>query len=333
MFKMEKYYYSIYGPFIEQYIATKKSLGFKFKDSDSILSRFDRMAQQSDETEIGISKKLAEKWSKKNLNETEINRYKRIQALRLFSLFLCKIGYPSYVPKLPKLKSTFIPYIFTKEEIATIFSVCDGFKRYHHNKSAIFIVPALLRLLYGTGLRLGEALALGYDDVNLKDEYLVVRHSKNGKDRIVPITGSLTEVCRQYVQYRNTFSSYAYAKPDRFFVYPNGDNCSGHAVYNWFRKALHKAGISHGGRGSGPRVHDLRHTFSVHALASMAETGMDLYYSLPILSVYLGHQTLAATDGYVRLTAQMYPSVIAAANNISNNLFPDIINFSENETN
>jgi integrase/recombinase XerD len=77
----------------------------------------------------------------------------------------------------------------------------------------------------------------------------------------------------------------------------------------------------------------LRHTFSVHSLAAMAEAGLDLYYSLPILSAYLGHQTLAATDGYVRLTAQMYPSIIAAANNISADIFPNIFNLNQDETN
>lgn len=329
---MIKYCYSIYGPLIEQYINTKKSLGFKFKDRDSILSRFDRLALQRDEAEIGISRELAEAWGQRNLNETEINRYKRIQALRLFSLFLCKIGYQSYIPPLPKFKTTFTPYIFNREEISAIFLACDNLKRYDHNRSSIFIMPALFRLLYATGLRVGEALELNCDDVNLKDNYLSVRHAKNGRDRIVPVTDSLAEVCLQYLEYRNSFRLSVY-KTERFFVYPHANSCSVGVVYDWFRKVLHKAGISHGGKGAGPRVHDLRHTFSVHSLAAMAEQGMDLYYSLPVLSTYLGHQTLAATDGYVRLTAQMYPSIIAAANNISPDLFPDIFNLKENETN
>jgi hypothetical protein len=56
----------------------------------------------------------------------------------------------------------------------------------------------------------------------------------------------------------------------------------------------------------------------------MAEDGIDLYYSLPVLSTYLGHKSIASTDGYVRLTADMYPSIIAKVNNECPFLFPEI---------
>ncbi len=330
---MNKYYYSIYGPFIEQYINTKKSLGYKFKDNDSILHRFDKLALQRDEGVVGISMELAEEWSKKKSNESEINRYKRIQALRLFSSFLCKIGYPSYISLLPKLKRTYVPYIFSKEEMNAIFFTCDQLERCYHKRTAIFMIPSLFRLLYGPGLRISEALSSSCDDVNLKDKYVIVRHTKNSRDPIVPMSDSLVKVCQQYLDYRNSFPCSAYKTPDHFFVFSNTNDCTSSTIYKWFRKVLYHSGISHGGKGTGTRLHDFRHTFSVHSLAAMAEAGMDLYYSLPILSTYLGHQTLSATDGYVRLTAQMYPSIIAAANNISPNLFPEIFNLNENETN
>lgn len=60
------------------------------------------------------------------------------------------------------------------------------------------MMPTLFRLLYGTGLRLGEALALEERDVNLKEKYLIIRQSKNGTERIVPLSESLANVCRQY---------------------------------------------------------------------------------------------------------------------------------------
>lgn len=54
----------------------------------------------------------------------------------------------------------------------------------------------------------------------------------------------------------------------------------------------------------------------------MADTGVDLYASLPILSNYLGHQSIGATNHYVRLTAHMYPSLINDINITSLNVFP-----------
>jgi integrase/recombinase XerD len=66
----------------------------------------------------------------------------------------------------------------------------------------------------------------------------------------------------------------------------------------------------------------LRHTFAVHSLAKMAEEGMDLYCSLPILSTYLGHQSLRATNNYVRLTSEMYPELIRKIDIIGFDIFP-----------
>lgn len=56
----------------------------------------------------------------------------------------------------------------------------------------------------------------------------------------------------------------------------------------------------------------------------MAESGLDLYYSLPILSEYLGHQSLEATDKYVRLVSDMYPGLLSKVNNICAYAFPEV---------
>lgn len=146
---------------------------------------------------------------------------------------------------------------------------------------------------------------------------------------MVPLSNSVTNIIAEYMDYRKWFPMVR--KTDLLFVHPNGDCCYNHRVYRWFRKVLHKAGIPHKGRHYGPHVHDLRHTFSVHSLAKMAEAGSDLYYSLPVLSTYLGHSSLASTDGYVRLTADMYPSIITKVNNVCPYLFPEIYEESNNE--
>lgn len=326
MSKSSKYYYSIYGPYIEQYLDGQRSLGFKPRQRNSILVLFDRLALERDEEVVGISKELADEWGKKSLNESEINRYKRIQGLRLFASFLCEIGHPSYIAQLPKLKTDFTPYIFTKDQILAFFDVCDQLDNKTTNRLTSFAIPILFRLLYATGLRIGEALSLTCQDVNLKDSYLIVRNSKNGMDRMVPISDTLTDVCKVYFEYRNHYTKMIYNVSDCFFIYQNGSKCNSDVIYRWFRIILYKAGISHGGRGIGPRVHDFRHTFACHSLTAMTANGLDLYYSLPILSTYLGHRSLAATDGYVRLTAQMYPQISDKVNGIASDIFPEISN-------
>lgn len=186
--------------------------------------------------------------------------------------------------------------------------------------TAIIILPALLRLLYGTGLRISEALSLKNKDINLDDNYLIVRDSKNGKERMIPISASLSEVFKEYVKYRNLMPL-SILNEDRFFITLSGCGCNRDHVRKWFRKILWNAGISRDDHG--PRLHDLRHTFSVHTLAMMAESGADLYCSLPTLSSYLGHQSLEATNGYVRLTSDMYPGLLKDVNLICLNVFPN----------
>jgi integrase len=103
-----------------------------------------------------------------------------------------------------------------------------------------------------------------------------------------------------------------------------GATCLQGSVYNWFRKILIAAGIPHEGEHKGPRVHDLRHSYAVHALEKMARSGLDLYYSLPILSASLGHKHIQSTENYVRLTAEMYPNLLKDEKAICATLFPKL---------
>ena len=80
-------------------------------------------------------------------------------------------------------------------------------------------------------------------------------------------------------------------------------------VYKNFRRFLWRAGISHGGRGRGPRIHDFRHTYAVHCLKKWAEQEKDLTAYLPVLKTYLGHDSFEETAYYLRLTADVFPDI------------------------
>jgi integrase len=185
--------------------------------------------------------------------------------------------------------------------------------------SSILVLPALIQLLYATGLRISEALSLKESDVVTEDTTIIVRDSKNGKERLIPISESLSGVLEEYISYksklplRNSPSGY-------FFINLCGHQSKRDNIDARFKKILQQAKIS--GNGQSVRLHDLRHTFSVHSLAMMAEQDVDLYCALPTLSAYLGHQSIEATNRYVRLTTEMYPGLIKDVNLISLNVFP-----------
>jgi len=309
----------------------KRKLGFKFETQAGVLLVFDRLAEKSGEISKGISRELAEKWGKRKPNESERYRYDRVRIVAQFSMFLRDLGIESFVFKVPPMPNdTFIPHIYSPKEIEAIFKAADQLvidKRYMN--SCIFSIPLLLRLLYATGIRIGEALNLSDDDINIDEKYLRVKDSKNGKQRIIPISESLVNVCKEYLKQKQQLPI-GKIKSKYFFVKVDGRKCSRLAVANWFKECLRKADIRCVQRNHFPRIHDLRHTFAVISLATMAEAGIDLYASLPILSTYLGHQSLDATNHYVRLTANMYPDLIKDVDVICLDVFPKLKNYEAN---
>jgi integrase len=312
-------FYGVNGNLIEQYIDFKRGMGYLL-DNTYTYKMFDEFTIKHEINFVGLTKELADKWAEKRPNESEVTRYKRINDIINFTIYLNQIGYQTYIPRQPKkYKSTFTPFIFSKEQLNLFFSACDALE-VHHNSPMKYILPILFRVIYGCGLRVNEALKLKCDDVNLDDGYLIIRETKNGSDRILPISDSLKDVCIQYCKcYLSTLSSFDY-----FFPQENGKKYASDTVYRWFRKILWNSGIPHGGKGMGPRVHDFRHSFSVHSLAEMDRKGLDLYYSLPILSKYLGHSSLEATDKYVRLTSDMYPELMQDVNSLCLYVFPEV---------
>jgi len=80
--------------------------------------------------------------------------------------------------------------------------------------------------------------------------------------------------------------------------------------------------LKFGYRIKSKRLDFMRHTFAVHSLVKMSKSGLDLYYSLPLLSTCLGHRSLKSTDQYVRLTAEIYQDLLKDGNDISTHVFP-----------
>ncbi len=190
----------IYTDLITQYIAYKRSLGFKMDDTDERLRRFDRLTIERGENSIGISKELFDAWITIGSIESDYNRCHRICILKGFSIYLQQLGYESYIPKLNKCRSNYIPYIYTKAEINAILHECDKLILKKSNiPSCKFAMPALIRMLYGTGIRVGEAIKLTHRDVDLNTGVLILRECKNGQDRLVPMSLSLREVCKDYI--------------------------------------------------------------------------------------------------------------------------------------
>ena len=191
--------------------------------------------------------------------------------------------------------------------------------------SYLFSMPCLLRMLYATGIRVGEAIALNNSDLNLQEQYLTLRDTKNTKGRYVPFDESLAAVCFEYLQQRKVLQIDGANEPGSpLFISLIGKRCHSPNVETYFRRVLLQAGIPLNANGVGPRVHDLRHTFACHSFAGLMRNGEDLYCSWPYLSAYLGHQSFRATEQYIRLTEQLYPELLKDTEQVYVDVLPNI---------
>jgi len=307
---------------IESYIAEKRAVGYKFDVGAKMLKRFDSFVH-SHSVEASLSKQLVMEWTARKLNETVSTQCGRVSLLRGLAEYMNRVGYSAYV--YPKSMVTvdrysYIPYIFSHDEIKRIFEVCDHYPPNDLTPNKHLVLPLLMRMLYGCGLRISEAMNLTRQDVDLNKGLLYIRNTKFNKERILPMADSLTERCREYCQ------SVGIGRMGNPFFFPSpfGGHYSEGTVYRLFREVLRLAGISHLGRGKGPRIHDLRHVFAVNCLKKWVLDGRDLNNCLPYLSAYLGHEDMRGSQRYLRLTADLYPDITSKIEKYCSYIIPEV---------
>ena len=299
--------YEFFSTHLSNYLTYKRSAGYKYEKEERVLNRFLRHCENFFDDDMAISKDAVMKWNEKGENEAVSNQNSRAKIVRRFCLYVAKNGVPAYVCSLKNYgHSTFTPYIFTNSELKKFFEQTDKTEKTYTSKFYHLTIPLLFRLYYACGLRESEVIKLTEDDVDLENGILTVRETKFGKDRLVPIHESILKQLSEFHKIAHQHSSPC----SPFFPASHGGFYGRQSVYNCFRKLLWQSGIPHGGKGHGPRVHDFRHTFAVHCLRKWSLDCTDLSVALPYLSAYMGHNGLAYTQHYLRLTSDLYPDVI-----------------------
>jgi integrase len=298
----------IFAELADSFIEFKRAQGYKYYSEAKVLSRFCRFAESYPLKKPALTKELIADWTSPREDEAKKSRMHRITCVNQFGNYLKQMGCEvcAIPPQSHWNIGSFTPYIFTHEEIGKLLRASDNVRPIPQSRNIHKSLPVLLRLLYGCGLRISEAVGLRCRDVDLERGILTVREAKNGRDRLIPLSLSLKELLREY---KNDVIPWA-NDDDFFFMAPDRSILSPNTVYGRFRRILWEGGIPYGGKGNGPRLHDLRHTFAVHTLQKWVQNGEDLTAMLPVLSVFMGHKSFSATSRYLRLTAEVYPDVV-----------------------
>jgi integrase len=320
---MHKYSYN--GPFknhIQDFIELKQAVGYKYLSEAGHLKRFDTFTLEKYSTAEFLTKEIVMNWCIKKSYEKQENLCARASVIRQFSIYLDNIEIDAYV--LPKnyFKSgePYVPHIYSYDELKRFFSETD---KCHYSPESPYrhlFMPIFFRMLYTCGLRVAEARLLKVKDVDLTSRILTINHSKKDNSRLVPMTNELADRCRSYSKKVHSNSDLE----QYYFPFIENRPITITNTYHNFRRFLWKARISHGGRGYGPRIHDFRHSFAVHCLKKWSEHGKDLMVYLPILRVYLGHDSFEETAYYLRLTADVFPAITLKIETMYPDLIPEL---------
>ncbi len=166
----------------------------------------------------------------------------------------------------------------------------------------------LVGLLAVTGLRIGEALRLDRDDLDLTAGVLTIRLSKFGKSREVPIHAGTVDALATYARRRDRLCQ---PVDQAFFVSTAGRRllyCNAHLA--WL-ELVGQAGLLPRSATCRPRPHDLRHSFAVRTLIGWYREGIDVQAQLPALSTYLGHVHPGSTYWYLSAAPELLHIVAA----------------------
>lgn len=294
---------------INEFIEEKRALGCKYDKEAKTFYSMDRFLVKEGVKTPALSQEVVEKWISKRPNEKQKNQRWRLNFTKRFAENLLQKGYDAYYPSLSissRNAEDFVPYIFSNSEISDLIGYFENMTPSRQYPKGHIVFPLLFKTLICCGLRAGEAANLMIKEVDIENGILYINNAKHGKFRQVPISEYLR---MEFVAYRNEI--HEESGPDDYF-FPNARGKPHHTnvIYDRFRDALWACGIQHKGRGYGPRVHDLRHTFAVRCMLKFAETKGDITTALPYLSVYLGHYNINKTQYYLHLVSEAYPNLV-----------------------
>lgn len=290
----------------EGYLVMRRALGFKLTTWGRHLMSFIDYCQAHHADHI--TTELALTWATQTPRGSgdEVYWSRRLMVVRIFARHLKTLDPATEIPPedaLPHHYRRIAPYLYSPDEIAALMSAASRLTP--ALRSATW--QTLIGLLAVTGMRKGEACRLDRDQVDVDTGVLVVADSKFGKSRQVFLHPSTIVALRDYERRRDYWCPTP-ATPS-LFVSTRGTRLDDHNITRTFADLIEAAGIATPAGRRRPRLHDLRHSFTVATLLDWYRDGGDVQARLPLLSTWLGHVDPKSTYWYL----QAVPELLALA--------------------
>lgn len=284
----------------DRYLAVRRNLGYKLKIEGRMLGQFVAFCDARDLDHVTLA--AAVKWATAPAGADVSWWAARLSVIRGFARFQAVFDTRTEVPPtdlLPRGAVRSQPYLYSSAEINAMLRAARSLA----NPLRAATTEAFIGLMAATGIRTGEAMGLDRDDVDLTGAVLLIRNSKFGKSRLVPLHATTTECLAAYQARRDKLCP----RPSTtaFFASCYGTRLNYASTSKAFALVLKTAGITAPAGTAKPRLYDLRHSFAVTTMTRWYADGADVAHLLPALSTYLGHISPATTYWYLHACPQL----------------------------
>lgn len=245
-----------------------------------------------------ITRNVIERYSKLNPNLSPNTLARNINVFREFCIYLKFQNINCYqIPKnsYPQKTRQYVPHIYSDNEIKLILKNIDIVSsKVPYSYIKHITIPLIIRILYQTGMRIGEVLNLNINDYDKDNKVFIIRNSKNGEERLIYLPDSLNNKISKYHQ------KFHINTENKYFFQITKTKISEETVSLLFKKAIKLSNIEITDKK--PRIHDLRHTFIVKNIVKAHKNGKDFNTYLPYLQAYVGHKSITSLEYYFHLT-------------------------------
>jgi len=292
---------------VQNFINLRRLSGTDYQSQAQLLGYFDRFMVEEHPNEPRITRKIVDRYLESLSHLAPRTRFNRFCVVKQLCEYLARNDPLGYVPdplRSISSRGTHQPYIYSSSELHALMVAASQLPPESSLRPHTY--QTLLGILYSTGIRIGEASTLNLEHFHRQEQMLYIAQGKFRKARWVPLSAFTCQALQQYMRKRLQMTPRSPDSP--FFI--NQRSCRLHhcTVNQTFRQLLRQCDIHHS-KHTGPRIHDIRHTFAVHRLLAWYRDGQDVNARLPWLATYMGHVDIHSTQVYLRATPELIEQV------------------------
>ena len=300
-------FHSCLAPEIRRFISLRQLSGTDYHSQALLLRHFDRFLRDQELKKPRITRQIIDDYLQTLSHLAVRSHGNRYCVVRQLCRYLWRVDPLTYVPEAIKTiqsQASRQPYIYSVAEICSLLAAASELPPTGSLRPQTY--RTLLGLLYTTGIRIGEAMALNLEDFYSIEQRIYIAKGKFRKARWIPLSDSTSKALRSYVDKRLRVKPDSVDSP--LLINERSRRLHHCTVNRTFRGLLHRCDIPHD-KHTGARVHDLRHTFAAHRLLQWYRDGKDVNARLPWLATYMGHVDINSTQVYLRATPELNEEV------------------------